>query len=147
MGSTNPDTAAAAQDMNHSHACGINSSFAPSIFAVPESFPRMWDQRRKSRRQGTIRRIIPTHVGSTLPELLPLVLLTNHSHACGINNECSCHFYLTSESFPRMWDQQDKPNKHRRPGRIIPTHVGSTENTGRTRGRTSNHSHACGINE
>ena len=50
------------------------------------------------------------------------------------------------ESFPRMWDQQDRPVPAAGRFRIIPTYVGSTLMRANHHAFRTNHSHVCGIN-
>ena len=70
----------------------------------------------------------------------------NHSHVCGINEVSSCLLCVTSESFPRMWDQPECRITFMWLTRIIPTYVGSTLPARRGCPIRPNHSHVCGIN-
>ena len=111
---------------NHSHVCGINSPRQIIPTGATESFPRMWDQPPEAMKMQMFRRIIPTYVGSTRRSgSLPL-LQPNHSHVCGINACSASQNSTKSESFPRMWDQQDFSVLLFIEDRIIPTYVGST---------------------
>ena len=91
-------------------------------------------------------RIIPTYVGSTLSERTSLVSQSNHSHVCGINLRTNFLESEKRESFPRMWDQQEKVFQWKQLQRIIPTYVGSTPSRCNVGGTFTNHSHVCGIN-
>ena len=106
----------------------------------------MWDQLNAGNEESKKPRIIPTHVGSTWSIASTCWLLLNHSHACGINQRSAISCWLSSESFPRMWDQQQMNLSTFSENRIIPTHVGSTQCSHRLHLIFSNHSHACGIN-
>ena len=131
---------------NHSHVCGINSFRLSSFAFPPESFPRMWDQRRSPGPSGCLHRIIPTYVGSTASRGRPSPDRANHSHVCGINTSMAFYFVERYESFPRMWDQLFDGISCGRVARIIPTYVGSTSSWVAHCILLSNHSHVCGIN-
>ena len=120
--------------------------FLVKDFTIYESFPRMWDQRRRSGRPQAKRRIIPTYVGSTNRHCICLIKSANHSHVCGINRDASARASGSFESFPRMWDQLIKRLKSMETDRIIPTYVGSTWNYMYIPAHAANHSHVCGIN-
>ena len=111
---------------NHSHVCGINPIRITGYPYTAESFPRMWDQRGDILTSVCQTRIIPTYVGSTQRQNHSSVLLSNHSHVCGINRCLGAFSMSFSESFPRMWDQSRKQNYKN--------------------DLFSNHSHVCGIN-
>ena len=111
---------------NHSHAYGINAEMLMLSVSDSESFPRMWDQRACVLRFQAPCRIIPTHVGSTKHSRKSSMAASNHSHACGINGIHLSSTIVTSESFPRMWDQQILLAETSSRFRIIPTYVGST---------------------
>ena len=111
---------------NHSHVCGINPTTYGIETALPESFPRMWDQRRC------------VCVGEGRP--------ANHSHVCWINLVKKCFSVPYVESFPRMWDQPAYKPLESINNRIIPTYVGSTRYNGSSETYITNHSHVCGIN-
>ena len=132
---------------NHSHVCGINLLKTSSCLGDAESFPRMWDQQRKSPKCVDIIRIIPTYVGSTLRSSPRCFQLPNHSHVCGINNDFLHVFSSFLESFPRMWDQQFSIALCTAVPRIIPTYVGSTGSGSSSMILFPNHSHVCGINQ
>ena len=91
-------------------------------------------------------RIIPTYVGSTARTNIKYCNGANHSHVCGINLFMFPRLSLLSESFPRMWDQQDRLTNCRLDLRIIPTYVGSTASYHSADNQLPNHSHVCGIN-
>ena len=65
VGSTTAFRSADRDRSNHSHVCGINIKITSITPMLLESFPRMWDQRRRERMGAVICRIIPTYVGST----------------------------------------------------------------------------------
>ena len=111
---------------NHSHACGINERSIRTVLRRLESFPRMWDQPHPHDGVAVHGRIIPTHVGSTKIACIVIQILSNHSHACGINSSIRHFEAMAIESFPRMWDQRGVLLSHKITMRIIPTHVGST---------------------
>ena len=129
VGSTSSIIKLSIEATNHSHVCGINTHRYATFFAIPESFPRMWDQRAQRPELCAIVRIIPTYVGSTVNEFSLLSSETNHSHVCGINQKLKtvCDYY--AESFPRMWDQPALSLSYLLKRRIIPTYVGSTPPT------------------
>ena len=112
---------------NHSHVCGINC--LGCIISV------------------LFQRIIPTYVGSTLSTTLESNGIPNHSHVCGINSASLQSLQRTTESFPRMWDQQHEGGAPDEQERIIPTYVGSTIKNTTVRCSSANHSHVCGIND
>ena len=111
---------------NHSHVCGINTSMACYFVERYESFPRMWDQLFDGISCGRVARIIPTYVGSTSSWVAHCILLSNHSHVCGINPFHKKNKISPRESFPRMWDQLSCIPLLSESSRIIPTYVGST---------------------
>ena len=131
---------------NHSHVCGINDEPLMDIYSNIESFPRMWDQLHRIGFHFFRNRIIPTYVGSTLHRYRPTVLVSNHSHVCGINVERTYLPCSSFESFPRMWDQLDTLPAGMIFMRIIPTYVGSTHRLHHHQQQPPNHSHVCGIN-
>ena len=91
-------------------------------------------------------RIIPTYVGSTDSNDYQRFIEANHSHVCGINPLAPSLVFLSSESFPRMWDQLSSTPARARNARIIPTYVGSTNSNSSHSRAGTNHSHVCGIN-
>ena len=66
----------------------------------------MWDQLVRNTEQLLIHRIIPTYVGSTQFVGYMSYDKPNHSHVCGINRLQPLDIYISTESFPRMWDQR-----------------------------------------
>ena len=146
VGSTCTNALSASCSSNHSHVCGINSSFTFLIFLTAESFPRMWDQPTFYADTQSLNRIIPTYVGSTIIYLPFKIRLTNHSHVCGINVARRSRQIASVESFPRMWDQRRLRLIAPFPYRIIPTYVGSTRIFSISLLERANHSHVCGIN-
>ena len=112
---------------NHSHVCGINCSIIVVLILCAESFPRMWDQHTTLLAFCFVIRIIPTYVGSTMNIVKCNVIISNHSHVCGINLSHKPGYCSFNESFPRMWDQQKSHGRYDHWFRIIPTYVGSTE--------------------
>ncbi len=112
---------------NHSHVCGINHTVTFNVNFKYESFPRMWDQRNAIKSIFSAVRIIPTYVGSTSTSFTHCVIMSNHSHVCGINTFLNAFMPQDSESFPRMWDQL-----------IVFNWVSVA---------VPNHSHVCGIND
>ena len=126
MGSTPAEAHFKCIASNHSHVCGINPIRITGYPYTAESFPRMWDQRGDILTSVCQTRIIPTYVGSTQRQNHSSVLLSNHSHVCGINRCLGAFSMSFSESFPRMWDQSRKQNYKN--------------------DLFSNHSHVCGIN-
>ena len=114
------------QAPNHSHVCGINSPVPSASASTIESFPRMWDQPAADDADSFADRIIPTYVGSTISSLATAVLISNHSHVCGINPSNASIVHFVIESFPRMWDQRGGFPSIKDMCRIIPTYVGST---------------------
>ena len=132
VGSTKTDIEGNSQRPNHSHVCGINFVTFVSRFGSFESFPRMWDQRKARWCNGHYKRIIPTYVGSTMGGAYSLQGYTNHSHVCGINRVNALLRTGKDESFPRMWDQPLSLVFLLSFTRIIPTYVGSTDNSHRS---------------
>ena len=105
VGSTTRAASRPSPSSNHSHVCGINhETYSCSTFYT-ESFPRMWDQRKKPPDFLARFRIIPTYVGSTAAFEGITPLFANPSHVCGINEVEEEFNWIKSESFPRMWDQ------------------------------------------
>ena len=94
VGSTRSKEKLYSAGSNHSHVCGINDAVHKPHKNGNESFPRMWDQQTRSRVKRLSFRIIPTYVGSTMPQLIRSHSHPNHSHVCGINPTNS--FYLAS---------------------------------------------------
>ena len=146
VGSTAEALPSYAEEPNHSHVCGINLVSDSVAVSRSESFPRMWDQRRRRSPKIKWDRIIPTYVGSTIAYMSRTSSQSNHSHVCGINVEGLSDLVRGGESFPRMWDQPNARLHRDGEERIIPTYVGSTDRTEYTRRAEANHSHVCGIN-
>ena len=126
VGSTSSDASSPSVPSNHSHVCGINAGVRSPWRFCNESFPRMWDQPRRSFSRQLLERIIPTYVGSTYRDSSCISSAPNHSHVCGINRKALFRTLHALESFPRMWDQRFIVFTLLSSRRIIPTYVGST---------------------
>lgn len=124
--------------MYHAYAfCAAVFYFSFLFFVHPCSWP--WDEREFCFFDTAVKQSIPTPVGKPIFNLkfflfiwiiptpagwtLRITLfgrvLTNHSHACGMNFSACSWAICWSESFPHLWDKQCISG---RPARYLPNH-------------------------
>ena len=73
-----------------------------------------------------LRRIIPTRVGTSIPDEIVFVTGGDHPHACGDKIRRTTTQALPMGSSPRVWGQERRPVPHRLSKGIIPTRVGTS---------------------
>ena len=108
------------------------------------SSPRMWGTQLQWLCLLHCRRIIPTHVGNTLADLLILRTIPDHPHACGEHFVRKINRVCADGSSPRMWGTRSAFGRHRGKRRIIPTHVVNTFFQYVVLEHLADHPHACG---
>ena len=109
---------------DHPHACGDKRYEFFTTENATGSSPRVWGQVALPEEDFKIAGIIPTRVGTSIPE--------------EVNEK------LTEGSSPRVWGQDLLPQILYKGGRIIPTRVGTSGSKNMGKIWTGDHPHACG---
>ncbi len=126
VGNTGPITVSYKPVPVHPHACGEHSPKGQMILNSNGSSPRMWGTLKGGEWLFHQNRFIPTHVGNTPADPLPLPGVSVHPHACGEHPLSPPDLVVILGSSPRMWGTRRHPHLPASPYRFIPTHVGNT---------------------
>ena len=89
-------------------------------------------------------RIIPTRVGTRIPNNCVPSLLQDHPHACGDKNHPQMRSAVARGSSPRVWGQADDERRYIANDGIIPTRVGTRHLIQPSSACCRDHPHACG---
>jgi len=116
----------------------------PAALDTDGSSPRMWGTLPHLQPPIASNRFIPTHVGNTTQGLPGSFQAPVHPHACGEHEVADGAIDYAHGSSPRMWGTRHKDVYAPRAIRFIPTHVGNTPRTSRSRRLPAVHPHACG---
>ena len=92
--------------LDHPHACGDKTWTANTIFGIVGSSPRVWGQVYKPTLLSSVKRIIPTRVGTRPFKFSSNSLKMDHPHACGDKFSLSERLRCESGSSPRVWGQE-----------------------------------------
>ncbi len=111
------------------------------------SSPRVWGQVTLSAPSQPVRGIIPTRVGTRIPNNRVPSLLQDHPHACGDKEQLQKLFSDSKGSSPRVWGQEEYFDKAFNAARIIPTRVGTSSFVKIRFATNGDHPHACGDKE
>ena len=90
---------------DHPHACGDKYLTLGTHIKMTGSSPRVWGQVTLYPAYLSIRRIIPTRVGTRFAFLLCLTACQDHPHACGDKPCKDPAKSATMGSSPRVWGQ------------------------------------------
>ena len=94
--------------------------------------------------ESSVARIIPTRVGTRIPNYSITTLLQDHPHACGDKIDKNTVYIGQMGSSPRVWGQAYAVKKAKRMLRIIPTRVGTSVCNVVPSSLQEDHPHACG---
>ena len=111
---------------DHPHACGDKLIVELVYRQLAGSSPRVWGQEVSSLPFPSQPRIIPTRVGTSLPELVYEIDLKDHPHACGDKEMCTARYRQLLGSSPRVWGQALSNFINLSYPGIIPTRVGTS---------------------
>ncbi len=144
VGSSVSHNSAAGSCRDHPHACGEQEAGYVLAGLALGSSPRMWGAEFVGNSQQSYKRIIPTHVGSSLAFNLLQTALPDHPHACGEQEFSAYGRRPCDGSSPRMWGAVFYFFNTKQNHRIIPTHVGSRWAMATMAVGVADHPHACG---
>ena len=68
---------------DHPHACGDKKRLFTMLTLIRGSSPRVWGQEDFGTKHQKTSRIIPTRVGTSVPQVKQPTLPKDHPHACG----------------------------------------------------------------
>ena len=129
---------------DHPHACGDKGNAFLFIKSREGSSPRVWGQGANGSTGETVKRIIPTRVGTSLYTFVPSSTIQDHPHACGDKQSIFLFRVLVLGSSPRVWGQAHQVQRKGLQYRIIPTRVGTSSIFSERISRSEDHPHACG---
>ena len=129
---------------DHPHACGEKHWGKPDKIIASGSSPRVWGKALERFCEAVKRRIIPTRVGKSAPQLKPITYAKDHPHACGEKPLCTTPTEKLIGSSPRVWGKGRRVSKSEGEGRIIPTRVGKRQGAFFVNQMSEDHPHACG---
>ena len=104
----------------------------------------MWGQAIFNTDRQTVKRIIPTRVGTSISCLCENCVIEDHPHACGDKNDGVSFDNCDIGSSPRVWGQACVKNNFNPLFRIIPTRVGTSRPRRARAEALKDHPHACG---
>ncbi len=136
---TQPDTRAV-----HPHACGEHLDPQSPANGEPGSSPRLWGTPVGRRDAVDAQRFIPTPVGNTAAVIFPKASMSVHPHACGEHFSIPRLAPRRHGSSPRLWGTHAVGLKITDQARFIPTPVGNTPCSSRSKPAGPVHPHACG---
>ena len=130
----------------HPHACGENEE--PDYNGVDDfgTSPRVWGEREAGNGEAVGVRYIPTRVGRTVTPGPVKPKFPVHPHACGENYRASMVSLPVTGTSPRVWGEHYSASSPAPARRYIPTRVGRTFYSFRSRCYLTVHPHACGEN-
>ena len=114
---------------DHPHACGDKFTLDVVECGYAGSSPRVWGQGIEVSTPAHTIGIIPTRVGTSYDMSICLSSIRDHPHACGDKCVTLCLYGLISGSSPRVWGQVDTDFTVDLSERIIPTRVGTRNDT------------------
>ena len=126
VGSTNAADTGSNHSAAHPHVCGEhlpNNRLDP---LANGSSPRVWGARADEQWAESVKRLIPTCVGSTTSSRGYLHHQAAHPHVCGEHIFIIFPYLIPLGSSPRVWGAPLSQGLGRLFGRLIPTCVGST---------------------
>ena len=129
---------------DHPHACGDKSDVPLYYQRYLGSSPRVWGQDLRAFAPCRALRIIPTRVGTSYHGRGYKGSKRDHPHACGDKKQGKTHRKRSGGSSPRVWGQAAIHFITKKPGRIIPTRVGTREDNYYIKELIQDHPHACG---
>ena len=104
----------------------------------------MWGQATRQGLTKSLRRIIPTRVGTSDFFCVIAAVKQDHPHACGDKYSNPSEKHTLTGSSPRVWGQVDADFSVDLSGRIIPTRVGTSYQANLGKKLYQDHPHACG---
>ena len=110
---------------DHPHACGDKLISDLSEDGFSGSSPRVWGQVSILSSAISLRRIIPTRVGTRRFRRRMPRCSWDHPHACGDKAASYLQCPITIGSSPRVWGQVSSIATYNFEARIIPTRVGT----------------------
>ncbi len=144
VGSTNRATRSTGLCTVHPHARGEHHFVTGMRDRHLGSSPRPWGALLQLEWHGAIARFIPTPVGSTSCAAVSRLVVSVHPHARGEHLRARWRCCRAAGSSPRPWGARLHALAERVARRFIPTPVGSTWVSGRSRNWYSVHPHARG---
>ena len=111
---------------DHPHARGEQWARSVPQLQVFGSSPRTWGTAYRANQDARFVRIIPTHVGNSVPFTHPASRYSDHPHARGEQGPPLVIPAHILGSSPRTWGTGYITTQEQEPGRIIPTHVGNS---------------------
>ena len=129
---------------DHPHARGDHNSCDATRASSFGPSPRAWGSLSPNRGVSPLWRTIPTRVGITVTEEIPVVVASDHPHARG-DHESTVYCSLAScGPSPRAWGSPSAPTQSALTVRTIPTRVGITSSSGFKGRDNPDHPHARG---
>ena len=111
---------------DHPHACGDKVTTPPPLVSVKGSSPRVWGQDNSNSDSVSVRRIIPTRMGTSKLSFCEPRLSKDHPHAYGDKPQgCLLQAFLAGSS-PRVWGQESCCAVRLFLPGIIPTRMGTS---------------------
>ena len=129
---------------DHPHACGDKSTLLRPCVLLQGSSPRVWGQVHICRYLCKSLRIIPTRVGTSIPDEIVFVTGGDHPHACGDKSKIRFQSEPDTGSSPRVWGQGNISERAFLLSGIIPTRVGTSTIAVLIVCGLEDHPHACG---
>ncbi len=90
------------------------------------SSPRVWGQVTERRQEIKVKRIIPTRMGTRLPQASPNAFRGDHPHAYGDKTSSLLRAFTVQGSSPRVWGQESVLENCNCLLGIIPTRMGTS---------------------
>ena len=131
---------------DHPRACGENGTTSTRRSLSRGSSPRVRGKRRRPRRDGQSRGIIPARAGKTEGERGLSLGLGDHPRACGENSWIWSWQRVTGGSSPRVRGKRSQAALHAAGRGIIPARAGKTRPRRAPPRSRPDHPRACGEN-
>ena len=110
---------------DHPHAYGDKFVTEHDAKRLAGSSPRVWGQATRAFAPVSFCGIIPTRMGTSLPQWEKQLQKRDHPHAYGDKVIASSKSYCLLGSSPRVWGQANVSEKEKEFLRIIPTRMGT----------------------
>ena len=129
---------------DHPHAYGDKSILYVIRLVSLGSSPRVWGQVFAARGEPKFSRIIPTRMGTSVPQYDFTRMAQDHPHAYGDKAIDSIDGEVKLGSSPRVWGQDCFPPCLSAVLRIIPTRMGTSSVSDSPQHTDEDHPHAYG---
>ncbi len=144
VGNTIPLYRSASLESVYPHACGEHPAAGLSPPGSGGLSPRLWGTRRAGRHRCRSARFIPTPVGNTEYHHEHHARTTVYPHACGEHRLHRVNHQREDGLSPRLWGTRILTRGGRDLYRFIPTPVGNTIQSQKSKGPLTVYPHACG---